>query len=242
MGTPPLPTGPARAQNRWMHARRTLLRLAAVPLAGTALPAGAQQRAPAPPPPAGGGGGAGVSDRDRADIARAEAWMNRLSSVKARFLQIAQNGAAAEGTAWIVRPGRMRFEYDREPLLLVASHGQFFYFDKALRQPSVLPVSSTPLGLLLREELRFSGDLTVGRVERAGGLFRITVFRTGAPQEGRLTLVFNENPVELRQWAVVDAQGQETRVTLYQPEYGGRYPNLLFDFNDPRFREELGIQ
>ncbi len=184
---------------------------------------------------------AALTERDRADIAAAEAWLNRLGSVKARFLQIAQNGAAAEGTAWILRPGRMRFEYDQEPLLLVASHGQFFYFDKALRQPSIVPVSATPLGLLLRENLRFEGDITVSRVERGGGLFRITLHRTGAPAEGRLTLVFSENPVELKQWAVVDAQGQETRVSLFQQEYGGRFPPLLFEFNDPRFREQLGI-
>lgn len=211
--------------------RRVLLSL---PFLAAASPVLAQQRA-APPGPA-------FSDRDRADIAAAEAWFNRLTSVKARFLQIAQNGASAEGTAWIVRPGNMRFEYDREPVLLVASHGQFFHFDKALRQPSTVPISSTPLGLLLRDRVNFSGDVTVSRVERSGGMFRITIHRTANPGEGRLTLVFSENPVELKQWAVVDAQGQETRVSLYGQEYGARYPGLLFEFNDPRFREQLGIQ
>ncbi len=183
-----------------------------------------------------------LTDRDRADIARAEAWLVALRTVKARFLQIAQNGAAAEGTAWIQRPGRMRFEYDPpEPLLLVASYGQFFYFDRQLKQATTIPLSSTPLGILLRDDVRLSGDVTVTRVERGGGVIRITLVRTGRAAEGRLTLVFSDNPVELKQWAVVDAQAQETRVTLYQPEYGGRFPALLFDFNDPRFREELGI-
>jgi outer membrane lipoprotein-sorting protein len=205
--------------------RRPLLALPALLLAPPAL---AQQRP--------------LSDRDRVDLARAEAWMNRLTSLKARFLQIAQNGAASEGTGWIVRPGRMRFEYDPpDPLLLVASHGQFFYFDRQLKQATTLPLGATPLGILLREDLRFSGEITVSRVERAGGLLRISLFRTGKPAEGQLTLVFAQDPMELRQWAVVDAQGQETRVTLSQPEYGGRFPSLLFDFNDPRFREELGI-
>ncbi|TCZ55275.1 LolA family protein [Roseicella aquatilis] len=206
--------------------RRSLPILPALLLAA---PAGAQQRP--------------FSDRDRADIARAEAWLNRLTSLKARFLQIAQNGASSEGTGWIVRPGKMRFEYDPpDPLLLVASHGQFFYFDRQLKQATVLPIGSTPLGILLREDLRLSGEISVSRVERGQGLLRVTLYRTAAPQEGRLTLVFAENPFELRQWSVVDAQGQETRVTLSQPEYGGRFPALLFDFNDPRFREELGIQ
>src|SRR5690349_6925049 len=210
--------------------RRPFLALPALLLAGPAsTPARAQQRP--------------LSDRDRADIARAEAWLNRLTSLKARFLQIAQNGTSAEGTGWIVRPGRMRFEYDPpEPLLLVASHGQFFYFDRQLKQATTLPIGATPLGILLREDLRLAGDITVGRVERGGGLLRITLFRTAAPAEGRLTLVFGEEPMELKQWAVVDAQGQETRVSLFQTEFGGRFPSRLFDFNDPRFREELGIQ
>jgi outer membrane lipoprotein-sorting protein len=185
---------------------------------------------------------AALSDRDRADLARAEAWLNGLQSLKARFLQIAQNGAAAEGTGWIVRPGRMRFEYDPpEPLLLVASHGQFFYFDKQLKQATTVPLSATPLGILLGDNLRLSGSITVTRVERGGGLLRITLHRTGKAAEGRLTLVFGDAPFELKQWAVLDAQGQETRVSLFQPQYGARFPSLLFDFNDPRFREDLGI-
>ena len=216
-----------------MHHRRSLLALPAALLAAAAArPAAAQQQQAQPQ----------FSAQDRADIARAEAWLNNLRSLKARFLQIAPAGAAAEGTAWIVRPGRMRFEYDAEPLLLVAAHGQFFYFDKAMRQPTTLPLSSTPLGLLLRDNLRLSGDVTVSRVERGGGFVRITLHRTGQAAEGRLTLVFGDNPFELRQWVVLDAQGHETRVSLYQPEYGARYSDLLFNFNDPRFREELGIQ
>jgi outer membrane lipoprotein-sorting protein len=101
--------------------------------------------------------------------------------------------------------------------------------------------SSTPLGLLLRDRVAFSGDVSVSRVERSGGMVRITIYRTSNPGEGRLTLVFSDSPFELKQWAVVDAQGQETRVSLYGQEYGARYPGMLFEFNDPRFREELGI-
>jgi outer membrane lipoprotein-sorting protein len=100
-----------------------------------------------------------------------------------------------------------------------------------------MPVSSTPLGLLLRERIALSGDITVSAMGRQGGFLSVTLHRTGAPAEGRLTLMFSENPMELRQWSVVDAQGRETRVTLYQPETGIRIDNRLFDFNDPRFLE-----
>ena len=82
-------------------------------------------------------------------------------------MQVAQNGARAEGSAWIWRPGRMRFEYDPpEPLLLVANANQFMMYDREMRQPTTVPVSATPLGVLLRDPIRLAGDVTVTRVER----------------------------------------------------------------------------
>ncbi|WP_421993331.1 LolA family protein [Roseococcus sp.] len=173
-------------------------------------------------------------------IGRVEAYFNAMTTFKARFLQIAQGGGSAEGTAWIWRPSRMRFEYDPpEPTLLIAADNQFFHYDRELRQPTVVPLSSTPLSVLLRSPLRLSGDVTVSGVERARGLVSVTVSRTAQPAEGRITLILEEDPMVLRQWLVVDAQGRSTRVTLNQIETGGRFASLLFAFNDPRFREEL---
>jgi len=177
-----------------------------------------------------------ISSRDRTDIQRVEAYLNGLTTLRARFIQIAQNGATAQGTALIWRPGRMRFDYDPpEPLLLIANAGQFMHYDKELRQPSIVPVGSTPLGILLREQIRLSGDVTVTGVQREQGLLRITLYRTGNAAEGRLTLVLADNPMELRQWLVVDGQGRTTRVTLSAIETGVRLNRASFDFNDPRF-------
>jgi len=211
--------------------RRSLL---AAPLL-LATPAGAQTRAPALP-------AAALSERDRADLARIEAYLNGMTTLRGRFLQIAHNGASAEGTAWIARPGRMRFEYDPpEPLLLVADAGQFLMYDRELRAPTTLLVSQTPLAILLRREVRLSGDVTVTGLDRSGGFLRVTMFRTAEPGEGRLTLVFQPEPLALRQWAVTDPQGRETRVSLSRIETGLRLPAGLFQFNDPRFFEPGGF-
>ncbi|WP_270939166.1 LolA family protein [Falsiroseomonas oryzae] len=207
-----------------MVRRRILLRglgglAGAAVLAGTAGPAQAQSI-------------------DRAALGRVEAYLNGLRTLRARFLQVAQNGASAQGTAWISRPGRMRFDYDPpEPLLLVASGGQVMMYDRELRQPTTVPASSTPLGLLLRPEIRLSGDITVTGTARQGGFLHVSLHRTGAPAEGRLTLSFEENPMQLRQWTVLDAQARETRVTLYEVDTTTRPDNRIFDFNDPRFFE-----
>ncbi len=58
---------------------------------------------------------------------------------------MADSGAAAEGTAYIWRPGRMRFDYDPpEPTLIIAWEGQVMHYDRDLRTPSIVPASQTP--------------------------------------------------------------------------------------------------
>jgi len=212
----------------WAMMRRRRF-LAALPLLALPGLAQAQGRAQLPAP----------ATPDPALLALVEAYLNGLTTFRARFLQLAQNGASATGTAWIVRPGRMRFDYDPpEPTLLVASGGQVMMYDRELRQPSVAPASSTPLGVLLRPQIRLAGDITVTALERRGGFLHLSLHRTGETAEGQLTLSFSEAPMQLRQWAVLDAQGRETRVTLYEIDTTTR-PNLrIFDFNDPRFFEE----
>jgi outer membrane lipoprotein-sorting protein len=180
---------------------------------------------------------------DRAALARVEQYLNALTTFRARFLQLAQNGASASGVAWIVRPGRMRFDYDPpEPTLLVAANGQVLMYDRELKQPSIAPASSTPLGVLLRDQIRLSGDITVTATERRGGFLHVSMHRTGQAAEGRLTLTFQENPMELRQWTVVDAQGRETRVTLYEVDTTARANPRWFEINRPGFLDEESQQ
>ena len=173
-------------------------------------------------------------------IAQVEAFFNGITTLRARFLQLGHHGQSAEGTARIWRPGRMRFDYDPpEPTLLIAADGQFFHWDRLMREASIVPLSSTPFAMLLRDPLELSGEITVEGVERAGGVIRLTLHRTGREAEGRIQLVFDETPMMLRQWAVQDAQGFITRVTLTEITLGERFDPFQFAFNDPRFREEL---
>ena len=174
--------------------------------------------------------------QDQADLARIQAYLNGIRSLKARFMQIAPNGATSGGTVWLERPGRMRFQYDPpSPLLLVAGHGLVVFHDASLNQTSNIPLGQTPLGILLSDNIRLSGDVTVTGIQRLPNQLRITLLRTTAPGEGSLTLVFSENPLVLRQWTVLDAQRQSTTVTLYDVQPGGHFDPKLFEFVDPRF-------
>ncbi|HLO78964.1 MAG TPA: outer membrane lipoprotein carrier protein LolA [Magnetospirillum sp.] len=178
-----------------------------------------------------------LSAQDKADIARAEAYLNSLTTLKARFLQIAGNGAQAEGTAYLSRPGKMRLQYDPPNPMLVVADGTFLIVhDKELGEPSYIPLGSTPAGVLVRENVQLDGkDVTVTRVTRMPGVLNVSLVETDEPEAGELTLVFSESPFTLRQWRVVDAQGTTTSVSLYESQTGVKLDPKLFEFKDPNF-------
>lgn len=168
--------------------------------------------------------------QDRTDLTRIEAYLNSLTSLKARFLQVAPDGGISGGQAWIARPGRLRFQYDPPaPFLLVAARGQLVFQDSSIKQQSQAPLSTTPLGMLLAQQVKLSGDITVTGMRRLPGEIDVSLVRTASPADGTLTLVFVDSPITLRQWTVVDAQRKETRVTLFDIAVGGTFDAALFE-------------
>jgi len=164
-------------------------------------------------------------------IEQVETYLNSLSALTANFLQVAADGSTRTGKAWLQRPGKMRFEYDPpDPQLLVAGFGLLVYHDPQLDQTTNIPLSATPLGILLANHVVLSGGVTVTNIERDPGEDRITLIRSGKANEGSLTLVFGTNPLELRQWIVTDAQAKQTRVSLYDIAPGGPFPDSLFTY------------
>ena len=175
---------------------------------------------------------ANLSDQDKADIVRIESYLNGISTMKARFLQVASTGSVEGGTLTIWRPGRMRFEYDPpSPTLLVADGTFLIFVDKQLDTSTHVFLSNTPVGVLVDKDVKLSGAVTVTRMSRGPGVIRVTLVRTSAPDEGTLTLVFADDPLALRQWIVVDAQGIETKVSLADEEFGVPVDKKMFVYN-----------
>ncbi len=189
-------------------------------------------------------GPAGAQQADAATLAQIEAYLNSIRTLKAHFLQVAPDGRVSQGTVWLERPGRMRFAYDPPtPLLLVAGNGMLVFHDSQLGQTSNIPLSQTPLGILLADQVRLSGGpVKVTAMQRLPGMITITLVRTASIGDGSLTLVFADNPLTLRQWSVIDAQRQETRVTLSDVQLGGHFKDSLFDFIDRSFPNGTPLQ
>ena len=171
----------------------------------------------------------------QAEIGRVERYLNGIVTLRARFSQIAPDGEVAEGTFYLRRPGRLRFEYDPPyPVLVVADGVWLIYHDRELGQVNRWPVYATPLGVLVAEQIRLDGDVRVSNMVRQPGVLELTLVQKDKPGQGSLTLIFSDRPLELRQWWLVDAQGEITAVALTSVEKDLEFDPKLFFFSDPK--------
>lgn len=173
------------------------------------------------PSPAPAQGIAKLSDADRFDISRIENYLNRIKTLKARFLQVSSDGDYSEGDLYFSKPGKMRLDYDSpSPVVIVSDGVNLAFYDKELEQITYIKLEWTQASILLRESISFfAGDILVTAFERGPGVLRLTVIKGDDPLEGNITLIFSDHPLGLKKWTVTDAQGVVTNISLLGPRF-----------------------
>ena len=174
-----------------------------------------------------------LTDAETALVKKAEAYLNGITTLKARFTQVNADGSSHEGDLYISRPGKMRLVYDPPtPMLMVADGVFLIYVDKEMDDVSHIDLNDTPAGLLLKANLSFTDPaVKLLGVKQGPGTLEITATQAKDAAVGKLTFVFSEGPFELKQWRVVDAQNKEVRVTLSNPVLGRKLDAKLFKYD-----------
>jgi outer membrane lipoprotein-sorting protein len=179
-----------------------------------------------------------ADENDQDALARVEAYMNALSTIQSRFVQANPDGSYSEGTMYLQRPGRLRFEYDPpDPYLIIARGKWLIFIDTDLDHATYLPLEQTPANFIVRENIRFGGKLRVTTLQRSDNVLRVQLEQTDQPDAGRVMLIFTDNPLQLRKWRIVDAQGNLTDTTLINPRYGVALDDSLFIYQEPEVEE-----
>jgi outer membrane lipoprotein-sorting protein len=168
-------------------------------------------------------------------VAEIENYINSIRTLEARFVQSNPNGSILQGTLYVRRPGRMRFQYDPPSQLKIVADGtQVTMWDPATHDFGQWPIGWTAASFLVKEPLKLSGDLTVQALNRnADGLIEATIVQTRKPQEGKVVVRFAENPMTLRGWSIIDNRGNKVDVALTQVRTGVQLADSLFRYDGP---------
>ena len=177
---------------------------------------------------------AGLSEADRQRLLnRASTALAKVKTASGTFEQLSPDYSESTGRFALSRPGRVRFEYDDPSPLLVVSDGTTVGLqDSELETTDRVPLGTTPLALLLDDDIDFATEADVLDVTNRNGRVEITLRDKSGEMDGTLTLVMQESDMSLTGWHTLDSGGNLTQVQLTDVSYGQRLNPRLFVLKD----------
>lgn len=150
-------------------------------------------------------------------IRRANAYLDGAHVMTADFVQIGPDGKRSEGKLYVQRPGRLRFQFaPPERLDIVADGRSVAVRDQKLGTQDLYFIGQTPLKFLLADHIDISRDTQIQNVSVEPNAVSITIFdKATFGGSATITLVFDPATFALKQWTVLDSQGLQTVVTLF---------------------------
>jgi outer membrane lipoprotein-sorting protein len=174
-----------------------------------------------------------LSQQDKDDLVRVQNYLNSIKTLTGKFSQITSDGAFSQGTFSIKKPGRLRFEYaPPETISIVADGFRVAVTNTELKTQQAIPISETPLGLLLDDDLDLVNDVEVTSVMRRPGQLTIVAKQSEGIAAGVVTMIFSDPGLELRHWITTDSQGTEVTVAISDLRRDVDVPSSLFHIDD----------
>jgi outer membrane lipoprotein-sorting protein len=200
----------------------------------SATPATSAPSASEPPSP--------FDAKQRALLDRISNYLSSVQTMVGKFVQVGPDGGRTEGTFYMQKPGRVRFEYNPpSPIDIIADGSSVVVRDRKLATQDLYPLSQTPLRYLLAERISLLRDTDVVSVS-ADDSFATVVIEQKQLFVGtdRLMIMFDAKDLTLKQWTVTDPQGFDTTVAVYNLDSTKKPDPNLFVINYQR--EQTGVQ
>ncbi|WP_102961486.1 outer-membrane lipoprotein carrier protein LolA [Mangrovicella endophytica] len=150
-----------------------------------------------------------------------------VGSMTGKFMQFDPNGRQTEGTFYIERPGKIRFDYNGTPLRVISDGDQVAINNKKLNTWDLYPLSKTPLKLLLNTRIDLSAA-NIKEVKEEADLTTIVMGDSSVFGSSRITMMFDPATNDLRQWTIRDQQGKDTSVMIYDTQSGVALKDSMF--------------
>lgn len=177
---------------------------------------------------------------DKAGIELLNTYFNSFPLLTADFIQTGADGRRYEGKLYIQRPGRMRFEYKPPATIEIIADGNSVAIrERKLATQDLYSISQTPLKFLLKDKIDLNRDTSVKSVRSTADTLTVQIEdKTTLGGTSKIALQYDRVANVLRQWSIIDPQGYETTVAIFNVDTQRRHNPGIFTINYERVLED----
>ena len=170
--------------------------------------------------------------KQHALVQKINGYLSNMTTLVGDFVQVGPDGGRTEGTFYIQKPGKVRFEYKPPSRVDVIADGQSVVVrDRKLATQDLYPLSQTPLRYLLADRIDLARDTNLVSVAVDDMFVTLLIEEKQFVGTHRLVLMFGAKDLQLRQWTVTDPQGYDTTVAVYNLDSNKKPDPDLFKIN-----------
>ena len=171
--------------------------------------------------------------KQRTLLNRISVYLSSIQTMVGNFVQIGPDGGRTEGTFYLQKPGRIRFEYNPpSPIDIIADGSSVVVRDRKLATQDLYPLSETPLRYLLADRIDLLRDTNVVSVTSDDTFDSVTIEQKQLMiGTDKLMIMFDAKDLTLKQWTVTDPQGFDTTVAVYNLDTTKKPDPNLFVIN-----------
>ena len=127
-------------------------------------------------------------------------------------------------------------EYAEPTNVLIVGNGKdIVYNDLDLDQVTHIDYDDIPASMILSNKIKIDGEkIKIIDFYQDTGSTSITLDYADKGDVGPITLVFSNNPMELKQWKIVDPQSVEVSVSLYDAKKDLDINDEVFKFKNKK--------
>ncbi len=174
----------------------------------------------------------------KSELEMVENYLNDIKTAEAEFIQLNNDGSLNEGKFYLKKPGKFRWEYYDQPIIVVANGKSLIYYDSELEQSNYVPIENSIATLITRKKIKFNSDIELIKAEKRDGVIFITATKSQQKDIGTFSFVFTEKPLELKKIEFIDANLNKISVSLLDLyiNLNKIYEESMFIINDSRFK------
>ena len=162
-------------------------------------------------------------------------YLQNFDSLKSDFIQVNNNGNVLSGKIKILRPGKVRVEYNEIPLLIISDGKKIASINKELDSITFYRIKDIPLALLLFKNFSLKNIQILDYFDLENQL-QIRLKEKDKEGEDFIDILFEKNTFTLKKWTIFKSKSNKTEVLLENVMLNHKINKKIFEIeeDDPR--------
>ncbi len=162
-------------------------------------------------------------------------YLTNFDTLESDFIQINNDGATNTGKILITRPGKIRIQYNENPLLIISDGKRLATINKSIQNITYYNLKDVPVSLLLYKNFE-KEKILIKETKEYENLIKITLLNTQVDNNNFVEIVFEKKPFLMKKWTVFQDKFNKTEVLLNNLKINRKIlsKNFDIDIEDPR--------